>query len=96
MMIGVNEVTIPAGGQRYLVHNISGDQQFSVQTGDIIGVFTNDVLLYESNNHSVITHLYQNNQSGIVTLDGRTTFEFNIAIEVSVGKYVYCSTAEIS
>ena len=88
-LIGVNEVIIPAGGQQCLAHNISSDQQFSVQTGDIVGVYTNDVLFYTSNNLSTMTYFYSNNRSGIVTLDGRSAFDFNIAIKVYVGKYVY-------
>ena len=87
MMIGINEVTITP--EECPVCNISSDQQFSVQTGDFVGVYNNDALLVDSANSTTTGFRYVNNQSGTVGLMGRSGVDNNIAIKVLVGKYNY-------
>jgi len=86
MMVGVNELTIPAE-QGCPVHNISSDQQIPVQTGDIVGLYLNNTGLFQSTSFSMTPYRYRNYQTGTVTLTGRTDSPFNIVVKGFVGKF---------
>ena len=85
IMIGVNEVTITPG--ECPIHNISSDQQIPVQTGDIIGLHFVNTGLFQSTNFSMTPYSYMNNQTGTVTMTGRSNSPYNIVIKVFIGKF---------
>lgn len=92
-LINVNRVTLSvmqdAGFRRCVNYTITDDEQFSVLTGDIVGLYSDaSSQLAANRNDSVISYVYRNsNQSGTVDHVGRTTSDEIIAIKVYISKY---------
>ena len=87
MLVRANEITITSE-EECQGHNVSSDQQFSVEAGDIVGVYTNNVTLIQFVNMSTTSFSYNNNQSGTVDRNiGARGDDYNIAIKVILSKF---------
>ena len=89
--VNINRVTFTAianSGFQCLNHTVSDNEQFSVLTGDIVGLYSSaDTWLASNRNSSLVSFIYTNsNQSGTVDNTGRSLTDEMRAIKVHISK----------
>ena len=94
-LINITRVTFNAlntnGFSQCINHTIANDGQFSVSTGDIVGLYSANSLFATNQDDSIISYIYRNrNQSGTVDLTGRSTVHETIAIKAYISKCTSC------
>lgn len=93
-LINVTGVTFAAmnnnGLTQCINHTIADDEQFSVSTGDIVGLYSANSQLVTNRSNSVTSYIYSNrNQSGTVDHNNRATVHLTIAIKAYISKSSY-------
>ena len=74
--------------------NLSTTDQFTAPAGSIVGLYSNvgTQLLHTNTNISIITNQFSGNQSSVSSGGNRDDVNYNIAIRVHLGKYMYVAS----
>ena len=74
--------------------NLSTTDQFTAPAGSIVGLYSNvgTQLLHTNTNISIITDQFSGNQSSVSSGGNRDDVNYNIAIRVHLGMYMYVAS----
>ena len=74
--------------------NLSTTDQFTAPAGSVVGLYSyvGTQLLYTNTNSSIITNQFSGNQSSVSSGGNSNDVNYNIAIRVHLGKYMYVAS----
>ena len=74
--------------------NLSITDQFTAPAGSVVGLYSNFAaqLLHTNNDSSIITYRFSGNQSSVNNVGNIDNVNYNIAIRVHLGKYMYVAS----
>ena len=73
------------------IFNLSDTDQFTAPAGSVVGLYSNvgTSLLHTNTDNSITTYQFSGNRSSVTTTGNNDDVNYNIAIRVHLGKYVY-------
>ena len=74
--------------------NLSTTDQFTAPAGSVVGLYSNveTLLLHTNTNSSITTYQFSGNQSNVSSTGKNNDVNYNIAIRVHLGMYMYVAS----